>query len=339
MATLSITYTFIPGNIIRASEHNQNMTDILTWANGNITDNNFSTFTGAVTWNVSTNVKSIISTNTGTAGSASFAQNGTLSSGLSAFKISSNVAQSAGSALLELLQSNAAANIPSLLITDSGVQGPALKVISTTKPVHVLPTMTNTQRNALNSPSEGDMVYSSTDNGPEFYASGTWHRTAAIKGIFTGAFSSTSNWTNTGTPFDGLNSGGNALTTRVALYTLSGVAAAGSNVCGLTWTPNSTSAVYIIKATPILKSNSGAATMAYVVLTDGSVEIARTGMEMGETHTRVPAHLHGVYMPNTTSPVTVRVYIGGEPGVQGEIGGSTAGSGTDCVTWEIIQIA
>lgn len=174
MASLSITNTFVSGNVITAAGHNQNWTDVITWANGNIGADNFDTMTETVVWNLSTNALGIQSTNTGTEGSASFAHNGTLASTKSALKVTSNAAQSAGTAIVEITTSSASSNIPALKITDAGTASPAFQVVSTTKPSHPFPSMTTTQRNALTSMAAGDMIYNSTLKRTEMYDGTNW---------------------------------------------------------------------------------------------------------------------------------------------------------------------
>lgn len=66
MSTLAVTNTFLSGTVITASSHNQNNLDIVTWANGNIGEDNFDTLAGLVSWNVSTTVGAIAITHTGT---------------------------------------------------------------------------------------------------------------------------------------------------------------------------------------------------------------------------------------------------------------------------------
>lgn len=176
MSLLSVTYTFSPGGVIRAGEHNQNNTDIITWANGNIDHVNIGTITGEIEWAITTNELAIDIANTGTEGSVVIAQNGTLASGKSGLKLSSNAAQSAGVALLELVQSSASANIPTLKITDAGGgSGPlAFQVVSTTKPVMAAPSMTTAQRAAITSPVEGSQIYNNSLNRMEIYDGAFW---------------------------------------------------------------------------------------------------------------------------------------------------------------------
>lgn len=174
MSTLAVTYVFAPGGVIRASEHNQNMADIVEWANGNIDNTNFGTLNGTVSWSVTTNEEAITVVNTGNAGSASFAQNATMTTGESVVAISSNSSQSAASALLAISSSSSANNVPSLKITDPGTVGPAFQVVSTTKGSIPVPPVTNTQRNAMASVVTGTQVYNTTTKRLEIYNGTDW---------------------------------------------------------------------------------------------------------------------------------------------------------------------
>lgn len=175
MSLLSVTNTFVSGTIIRSADVNQNFTDVISWANGNISQVNFSTMTGSVNWSVSSNAKSISSTNTGNQGSALFAHNGTLGAGLSAFAITSNAAQSLGKALLEVTSTNASNAIDGVRITDPG-PGPslALNVVSTTKGSIPAPKMTTAQRNAIASPVEGTEIWNTDTKRKEVYNGTNW---------------------------------------------------------------------------------------------------------------------------------------------------------------------
>lgn len=185
MSALSITNTFIPGTIISSSQMNQNFSDISSWANGNIDNTNLTTLTGTVTWSVTTNSLAIAITNTGTQGSISIIHNGTLAAAKAALLISSSTAQAAGDALLEIRSTSASSAIPAVLINDAGVGGSALKVVSTTKPSHPLPSMTTAQRDSLTSLTAGDVIYNTDTQRPEYYNGTSWLPKAPIQQIFT----------------------------------------------------------------------------------------------------------------------------------------------------------
>lgn len=175
MATLTIPNTFSVGGVIRAGEHNANMNAILSWST-QISNDNITTLTGVVTWSTTTNVLCISSTNTGTEGSVTFAHNGTLASGKSLMKLTSNAAQAAGTAGLEINMSNVASNIPALKVTDAGAGAgvPALEVVSTTKASIPAPKMTTTQRNAVSSPVAGMLIFNTTLARLEMHDGTNW---------------------------------------------------------------------------------------------------------------------------------------------------------------------
>src|SRR5579872_1652042 len=101
MALLSITNTFSPGTVIASAQTNQNFTDIINWANGNITNVNIGTMNGPLTWGITTNVLAESITTTSTAGAVQIVQNGNLSAAMAGLNVTSSVAQSSGAALMQ----------------------------------------------------------------------------------------------------------------------------------------------------------------------------------------------------------------------------------------------
>lgn len=126
--TLSVTYgDFAPNTTIVSSQMDQNFDDIEAWANGNIGQDNFSTFTGAVNWSVSSNVLAINISNSGTEGSISIAQSGVLSSSKSGLKVASSSNQTSGAGLVDFALSSSGSTIPVLKLTNAGT-GAAVSV-------------------------------------------------------------------------------------------------------------------------------------------------------------------------------------------------------------------
>lgn len=145
-------------------------------------------------------------------------------------------------------------------------------------------------------------------------------------------FGSASSWATTSATYvDGTNAGGNALTIKQSSGMI--VTAAGGNVCGITFTPASASAVYQIFAIiGIGSSNAGGQCAAQ--LTDGTINInSSTGTyDAGGIVT-----LLGIYIPGVTSAVTVKIQIA-------NIGGFTTtlqqwASIGNPVEWTIFQVA
>lgn len=143
MAILAVTNTFVSGATITASGHNQNFSDVVSWANGNVGEDNLDTMAGTVSWSVSTNVLGISMTNGGTEGSLSITNNANLA---------------AGKACLLITQNNT---------------GLALRIDSTKAGV-AMPSMTSTQRDAISSPAERTEIYNNTTKQKEVYNGVAW---------------------------------------------------------------------------------------------------------------------------------------------------------------------
>ena len=174
MSTLAVSNTFVAGNTITAAGHNQNFSDVVAWANGNVGETNLATLAGVVTWTVSSNLKAIDITNTGTEGSLYVAHNGLLASSKYGAHFSSSAASTAGAALVGITGSSASNTIPSLLVTDAGAGGSALTVASTTKGAIPAPKMTTTQRNAVASLVAGLQAFNTTTNTLQAYNGTAW---------------------------------------------------------------------------------------------------------------------------------------------------------------------
>lgn len=108
MSALSVSNTFVANTTIFSAEVNQNFSDIISWANGNIANDNFGTMTGEISWSISSNVFAIDIANAGTEGSINIAQSGVLASGKSALKVAASGTQNAGAALVDFSFSGAA---------------------------------------------------------------------------------------------------------------------------------------------------------------------------------------------------------------------------------------
>lgn len=165
----------------------------------------------------------------------------------------------------------------------------------------------------------------------------TWanHPTASYASA---TFSSASSWTTTSTSFvDPTNAGGNALTSIYA----SGITltAAGSNVCGITFTPASSSAVYLVMATVGLYNNTGSDS-TYVQMTDGTTAFAVSfGISNPTAVTGFyPTTLQGVYAPGTGSPVTVKLQIAVNAGTGGITGALNSSAKSFPVQWSVVRI-
>lgn len=154
---------------------------------------------------------------------------------------------------------------------------------------------------------------------------------------YSGFMASGGNWTSTGTTFaDGANTGGNTLTSRQGSGLT--VTAAASNVAGITFTPSSASAVYLIIAMSSLwsPSTTGVSTAR---LFDGTTEIVTSGnvLASGATQQDIsPFSIMGFYVPGTTSPVTVKVQLSITGGGTVTLGNGNGAS--KAIEWTIFQI-
>jgi hypothetical protein len=107
----------------------------------------------------------------------------------------------------------------------------------------------------------------------------------------------------------------------------------------LTFTPGSSSSVYLITALAGVYNNA-ATGGAQLVLTDGTTTISAPGPYY-EGATAASAQgmfsVSGIYAPGTTSPVTVKLQLGtaGSGGMAEITSGAT---GASSVEWTIIQI-
>lgn len=149
-------------------------------------------------------------------------------------------------------------------------------------------------------------------------------------------FGSASSWSTSATSYaDPTNSGGSTLTVRKS----SGITltAAAATVCGITFTPASSSAVYLITArttyfvTPQITGMS-------LQLTDGTTVIAgETGFEQqtGGADVAVPTAMTGIYAPGTASAVTVKIQMQVSSGATGTV---QALSSPVSVEWTVLRI-
>ena len=188
----------------------------------------------------------------------------------------------------------------------------------------------------------GGTVENRGDVAPFYmFAEGIGLATSSPTGSYAQAyFSGASTWSTTSASFvDPTNSGGNALTVRVSNNIT--LTAAASNVCGITFTPASSSAVYQITA-QVGVSNSTATAGTALTLSDGTIMIsspASWAQSPTAATTSTFLTVTGIYAPATSSPVTVKFQMAA-------IGGGTAqiipnnGSGiSNTIEWTVLRIA
>jgi hypothetical protein len=141
-------------------------------------------------------------------------------------------------------------------------------------------------------------------------------------------------WTSTGSGFnDGTIGGGtNAITVRQSSGIT--VTAGGSSVCGITFTPASTSAVYLVTAV-YSAFNTATSASSDFQLTDGTTVISFVGyFEQAPTSAVVVTTqtLTGIYIPGVVTPVTLKIQLGGTATAKILTNGFTP------VEWTIIRI-
>lgn len=144
---------------------------------------------------------------------------------------------------------------------------------------------------------------------------------APTNSYWSGTISSAAAWTTTSTTYvAGTNSGGNALTTLVSNGLT--VTAGGSNVCGITWTPSSSSAVYLVSASFCGRNNTAGDFANFRLYDAGnSIAIDENCCAEPPTSGQFPFKLSGIYAPGTGSAVTISVQLGVTGGGTAQING------------------
>ena len=151
-------------------------------------------------------------------------------------------------------------------------------------------------------------------------------------------FGNASSWSSVSATFvDPTNTGGNSLTVRQSNgITLT---AAASNVCGITFTPPVSTAIYLITAQVGFYSNTGTGAGG-LQLTDGTTVISLApGSYAPAVAFITPQVLSGIYVPGTTSAVTVKLQSatsGSETVYIGSPGGAV--SIQSSVEWTVTRI-
>lgn len=97
-----------------------------------------------------------------------------------------------------------------------------------------------------------------------------------------------------------LTSGSTILTTRGGTISVS---AASSNRAGITFTPASAAAIYLVTFSALVYQSSGATNLS---ITDGSTVVAQRDVQ-GAGGNLLPVSVTGIYIPGTASPVTLKI--------------------------------
>ena len=183
----------------------------------------------------------------------------------------------------------------------------------------------------------GTRLAKGSDNQVLTLASGLpiWSPAAvsATSRYFSGSFAA-GTWSTTSNSFvDGTNGGGNTLTNLVSNGLT--VTAGGSNVCGVTWTPSSSSAIYFVSVT-FANSNTSAGQSNYFRITDGTNVVMKTISQPATANANSNVVLLGVYAPGTGAAVTLKVQFACSNGTLNTLNAGSALA--DNVNWTIIQI-
>jgi hypothetical protein len=158
--------------------------------------------------------------------------------------------------------------------------------------------------NTINLGNSGQVMTSTgASSDPTMQNPSTW-------AYFSGTMPNATSWSTTSASFaDPTNSGNNTLT---AIYSANlTVTAAASNLPGVTWTPSSSTAVYLVTASFDAIDTTTLAVIGYR-LTDGSTAFAWATIGEGTATPSQGVHavvLQGIYAPGTASAVTVKVQI------------------------------
>jgi microcompartment protein CcmK/EutM len=194
-----------------------------------------------------------------------------------------------------------------------------------------------TSSTTVGSTSAGTSGYVLTSNGsgsaPTFQAPGS----SPTSSYWSGYFARTDQWQVTTSSFGALTydgSGGPALTQRQGTIT---VTAAGSSQPGITFTPASSSSVYIITVGLIGGTNGSGDDLAFQ-LTDGTTTITTSTTRIyGSYSDDQPwISMSGIYVPGTSSPVTVNIQ--GATNGTGYINNSIASAEAASIEWTLLQI-
>jgi hypothetical protein len=116
-----------PGETAEAATFNQVRQDILSWSQGNIQEDNLGTFSGLLSWTITTGVGAISVANSGDQGSIELTQSQALNPNRSGVKLSHTGAEVSGDAGLFVDFTNASSSIPAGRFHHAG-SGSAIRV-------------------------------------------------------------------------------------------------------------------------------------------------------------------------------------------------------------------
>lgn len=156
---------------------------------------------------------------------------------------------------------------------------------------------------------------------------------AVAPNYFLGTMPTATSWSTSSTTFvNPTVSGVNTLTTLSS--SVLAVTAAASNALGITFTPNKSTALYLISAS-FSGSGSALGKVAFR-FSDGTIQFASNVMQNdGGATVGAPVLLYGLYAPGTASPITINIQVASN--TTGSVGANSY-TNVPSVTWNVLQI-
>lgn len=196
----------------------------------------------------------------------------------------------------------------------------------------------------------GDIIYGGASGVPTRLANGTaaqvltsaggtsaptWSAPPSsnfYSGVTTGA-----TWSTTSSTFaDPTVSGTNTLTKRQGNIT---IAAAASNLPGITFTPAASTSVYRITASFQAFNDSAAGDNAGYSMTDGTTQITTAGLQAPAINNGTGfIVMEGIFVPGTGSAVTVKIQVASGGTGTSQLGQAIVGGGSRIMEWTVQQI-
>lgn len=144
---------------------------------------------------------------------------------------------------------------------------------------------------------------------------------APTNAYWSGNMSTSSSWSTSSGTFADPTVSGSVVFTATSNSGFGTVTAAGSSLPGITFTPASSTAVYLVTFTSAF-SNSLPGAVAAARITDGTAQVASCSLIEPVAGNAVPFSMTGIYAPGTASPVTLKIQlaiaVGGSATLQGQ---------------------
>jgi hypothetical protein len=198
----------------------------------------------------------------------------------------------------------------------------------------------------------GDIEYESGTNTASRLAIGTTGQVLTVSGgipvwaasgsattanSYSGYHNNNAAWSQTATSYGAMTSTGATPTLTKTFGSGITVTTAGSNAPGITFTPTTTTATYLISA-KIFAQTSASSVVGNYRLTDGTNIVDYAQIYSGSAGALDCVTLTGVYTPGVTSAVSLTV-AAAVSGTTGTCFIEPSGTLTPSITWTIVQIA